>query len=210
MFLFGSEIKTLLAHPQIPAQVSREGLMQLMLLGPGRIPGDGVFEGIREIRPGCCGYVDVHGLHSWEYAPLKDRRHVQRMEETVQHVRELLLDAIHRQLQADVPVGTFLSGGLDSSIISAVAAREFAAEGKVLHTFSLDYEDNEKYFHSTKFQPDADTAYMQLMADQLHSEHHLIVLKPEDVAQALYAAVEARDLPGMADVDSSLLLFCQQ
>ncbi|MBD4335626.1 asparagine synthetase B, partial [Xanthomonas citri pv. citri] len=55
MFLFGSEIKTLLAHPQIPAQVSREGLMQLMLLGPGRIPGDGVFEGIREIRPGCCG-----------------------------------------------------------------------------------------------------------------------------------------------------------
>ena len=80
----------------------------------------------------------------------------------------------------------------------------------MLHTFSLDYEDNEKYFHSTKFQPDADTAYMQLMANQLHSEHHLIVLKPEDVAQALYAAVEARDLPGMADVDSSLLLFCQQ
>ena len=152
----------------------------------------------------------MHGLHSWEYAPLKDRHHEQDLETTVGVVRELLLDAIHRQLQADVPVGTFLSGGLDSSIISAVAAKAFASQGKVLHTFSLDYEDNEKYFHSTKFQPDADTKYMQLMADQLHSEHHLIILKPEDVAQALYEAVEARDLPGMADVDSSLLLFCRQ
>lgn len=209
-FLFGSEIKTLLAHPLVEPRVRREGLLQLMLLGPGRIPGDGVFADIQELRPGCCGFVDVHGLHSWEYAPLKDRHHEQDLETTVGVVRELLLDAIHRQLQADVPVGTFLSGGLDSSIISAVAAKAFASQGKVLHTFSLDYEDNEKYFHSTKFQPDADTKYMQLMADQLHSEHHLIILKPEDVAQALYEAVEARDLPGMADVDSSLLLFCRQ
>ena len=209
-FLFGSEIKTLLAHPLVEPRVRREGLLQLMLLGPGRIPGDGVFADIQELRPGCCGFVDVHGLHSWEYAPLKDRHHEQDLETTVGVVQELLLDAIHRQLQADVPVGTFLSGGLDSSIISAVAAKAFASQGKVLHTFSLDYEDNEKYFHSTKFQPDADTKYMQLMADQLHSEHHLIILKPEDVAQALYEAVEARDLPGMADVDSSLLLFCRQ
>ncbi|HJC35893.1 MAG TPA: asparagine synthase (glutamine-hydrolyzing) [Candidatus Merdibacter merdavium] len=209
-FLFGSEIKTLLAHPLVEPRVRREGLLQLMLLGPGRIPGDGVFADIQELRPGCCGFVDVYGLHSWEYAPLKDRHHEQDLETTVGVVRELLLDAIHRQLQADVPVGTFLSGGLDSSIISAVAAKAFASQGKVLHTFSLDYEDNEKYFHSTKFQPDADTKYMQLMADQLHSEHHLIILKPEDVAQALYEAVEARDLPGMADVDSSLLLFCRQ
>ena len=107
-------------------------------------------------------------------------------------------------------VGTFLSGGLDSSIITALASEQFAREGKKLHTFSLDYEDNQKYFHATKFQPNADADYVEEMVQAIHSEHHRIVLRPQDVADALYAAVDARDLPGMADVDSSLLLFCKE
>ncbi len=209
-FLFGSEIKTLLAHPYVKPRITRAGILQLMLLGPGRIGGDGVLEGIRELKPGACGYVDVHGMHSWDYAPMKDRVHEDSLETTVLKVRMLVKDAVRRQLQADVEVGTFLSGGLDSSIITALADEQFHREGKVLHTFSLDYEDNAKYFHTTKFQPNADPYYIQEMVKHIHSKHHHIVLKPKDVADALYAAVDARDLPGMADVDSSLLLFCKE
>lgn len=209
-FLFGSEIKTLFAHPFVKPQVDRNGILQLMLLGPGRIGGDGVFKGIKELKPGACGYVDIHGIHSWIYMDMKDSVHKDSFETTVEKVRMLVTDAIHRQLQADVEVGTFLSGGLDSSIITALASKQFAKEGKTLHTFSLDYEDNAKYFHTTKFQPNADPYYIEQMTKCIHSVHHYIVLKPQDVAEALYAAVDARDLPGMADVDSSLLLFCKE
>lgn len=210
VFYFASELKTLLAHPDIEARLDAQGVAQLMLLGPGRIPAEGVFKDIHALCPGVCGYVDVHGLHSWEYAPLRDRVHTDTLAETIARVRYLLFDAVHRQLQADVPVGTFLSGGLDSSIITMLAAKEFAESGKTLHTFSLDYAENEKYFHATRFQPNADPYYIEQMAKAVHSEHHRIVLDPQDVADALYAAVDARDLPGMADVDSSLLLFCKQ
>ena len=209
-FLFGSELKTLLAHPFVEPKIDQEGILQLMLLGPGRISGNAVFKDVSELKPGMCGFVDVHGLHSWQYVTFKDRRHTDSLEATVQKVRTLVKDAIRRQLKADVEVGTFLSGGLDSSIISAYAAKLFAQEGKTLHTFSLDYEDNDRYFQVTKFQPNADPYYIELMTRNIRSEHHHIVLKPQDVAQALYAAVDARDLPGMADVDSSLLLFCKE
>ena len=209
-FLFGSEIKTLLAHPFVKPRISQDSILQLMLLGPGRIGGNGVFEGIEELKPGSCGFVDVHGLHRWEYHKMKDRQHTDSFETTLEQVRKLVIDAITRQLQADVEVGTFLSGGLDSSIITALASKRFAEEGKKLHTFSLDYEDNAKYFHTTKFQPNADPYYIEQMVKSIQSEHHRIVLKPQDVAEALYAAVDARDLPGMADVDSSLLLFCKE
>ena len=209
-FLFASEIKTLLAHPFVRPQIKQSSILQLLLLGPGRISGDGVFEGVEELKPGMCGYVDLYGMHRWEYAKMKDSMHVDSFETTVEKIRLLVTDAIHRQLQADVEVGTFLSGGLDSSIITALASEQFAKEGKKLHTFSLDYEENDKYFHTTKFQPNADPYYIEQMIQHIQSEHHSIVLKPQDVADALYAAVDARDLPGMADVDSSLLLFCKE
>ncbi len=121
-----------------------------------------------------------------------------------------MLDAIERQLVSDVPVCTFLSGGLDSSIISAVADKKFAEAGKTLHTFSVSYKDQEKYFQASHFQPNSDEAFIRLMAGTLQGEHHWVILDTEELVQALFAAVEARDLPGMADVDASLLLFCRE
>ena len=208
--LFASEIKALLAHPRLEPCLDRDGIAQVLLLGPGRIPGSGVFKGVEEVPPACCGYYDRDGLRLRRYWKLTDREHTGSFQETAEHVRELVLDAIRRQLVSDVPVGTFLSGGLDSSLISSVAARHFREQGKQLQTFSVDYKDNRKYFTTSKFQPNTDSDFIGRMADYLQSDHHLIELDSPDLADALYDAVEARDLPGMADVDSSLLLFCKK
>ncbi|MBQ4051045.1 MAG: asparagine synthase (glutamine-hydrolyzing) [Oscillospiraceae bacterium] len=208
--VFASEIKTLLTHPDIPAEIDRDGIAEIMLNGPGRTPGYGVFKGIEEVRPAHCGYFDRDGLRLKRYWKLLPREHTESFDETAEHVRFLVTDSIRRQLISDVPIGTFLSGGLDSSLISAVACKELSAQGKCLHTFSVDYRDNEKYFRAGKFQPNSDSSFIRKMQEQLSGEHHLVLLDTVQLADALYDAVEARDLPGMADVDASLLLFCKE
>ena len=207
--IFASEIKTILAYPGIKAELDGEGAAQIFLLGPGRMPGSGVFRGISELEPGCCGYFQGGKLSIRRYWKLKDREHRDSFPETVGKVRFLVTDSIRRQMISDVPIGTFLSGGLDSSIISVVCAQEAKNGGERLKTFSVDYENNEKYFKTSKFQPNSDAHYIDLMADFLNSEHHSTVLTPEVLAEALEDATIARDLPGMADVDFSLLAFCR-
>ena len=208
-FLFSSEIKTILAYPGVPSQLDAEGAAQIVLLGPGRIPGSGVFKGIEELKPGWCGYYSQGQWNSWQYWKLKDREHTDSFEDTAEQVRYLVTDAITRQMVADVPLGTFLSGGLDSSLITAVCANALAEKGERLNTFSVDYENNEKYFTPGKFQPNSDNSYIQLMQDTLNSNHHWTVLSTEELAQEIENATIARDLPGMADVDFSLLAFCR-
>ena len=208
--IFASEIKALLRHPLVRPEIDSEGVAQLMLLGPGRVPGSGVFKDVCELLPGQCGYFDGGKLALRRYWRLSDAECRDSFEEAAEKVRYLVTDAITRQLSADVPVCTFLSGGLDSSIISAVADRYFTERGERLHTVSVGYRDNEKYFRAGKFQPTSDPEYINIMCRSLNAENHLVILDTPELVRALYSAVDARDLPGMADVDSSLLLFCEK
>lgn len=208
--LFASEIKTILTYPGVNAELDAENAAQILMIGPGRIPGSGVLKGIYELEPGCYGYF-TKGKWNWRrYWKLLDREHTEDFEETADHVRYLVTDAIQRQMVSDVPIGTFLSGGLDSSIISSICANAYQKKGKVLPTFSVDYENNDKFFIPGKFQPNSDNSYIQIMQRYLSSEHHWSVLTPEDLINALEQATIARDLPGMADVDISLLVFCKE
>ena len=208
--LFASEIKTILAYPDFDARLDAEGVGELLLLGPGRTPGSGVFQGIYEVEPGWCGWFRRGRLELRQYWKLMDREHTETFADTVDQVRYLVTDAIQRQTVSDVPIGTFLSGGLDSSIISAVCAGEARKKGTVLDSFSVGYRDNEKYFHASKFQPNSDDSYIHRMQEFLGSKQHWTVLSPQDLCGALEAATKARDLPGMADVDFSLLVFCRE
>ena len=208
--LFGSEIKSLLAYPDVAAQLDANGVAEIFLLGPGRTPGSGVFRGIYELEPGCCGYFEGGKLAVKRYWRLLDREHTATFEQTAEEVRFLVLDAIKRQMVSDVPIGTFLSGGLDSSIISSVCAQELAMQGKQLDTFSVDYRNNEKFFAADAFQPTADADYIKVMVRSLGSRQHDTVLSSQDLVDALVDATVARDLPGMADVDFSLLAFCKE
>lgn len=206
--LFASEIKSILAYPTVRAELDGEGAAEVMLLGPGRTPGSGVFRGIRELEPGCCACYADGRLEIRRYWQLKDREHGDSFEDTVEKVRFLVTDAIKRQMVSDVPIGTFLSGGLDSSLISAVCASELERRGQLLHTFSLDFADNDKYFIPDRFQPNSDGHFIRLMEMSLNTQPHWTVLTPEELVDALEDATYARDLPGMADVDFSLLAFC--
>ncbi|MEK3644301.1 asparagine synthase (glutamine-hydrolyzing) [Aeribacillus sp. FSL M8-0235] len=210
-FLFASEIKALLANPEVDALLDQEGLQEIMALGPSRSPGSGVFKGIEELRPAHALVFNRDGLKIWRYWNVKSNPHEDSFEETVEKVRELLIDAVTRQLVSDVPLCTFLSGGLDSSAITAIAARTFEKEGKGhLHTYSIDYEGNSEYFQQSEFQPNADAYWIHLMKESFQTIHHECIMTQEELVSYLQEAVEVRDLPGMADVDSSLLWFCRQ
>lgn len=208
--IFASEIPALLEHPDVPHEIDSQGVAELVLMAPGRTSGCGVIRGIEEVKPACCGFYSAEGLKLRKYWKLSAYELNETFEQTVEHVRELLLDSIRRQLVSDVPVCTFLSGGLDSSIISSVAASEMKKQGKTLHTFSVDYQDNDKYFKKSHFQPNSDPEYIRCMAEYLGSEHHWTVIDTPELVSALDDAVEARGLPGMVDVDASLLLFCRE
>ena len=204
---FATEIKTLLAHPKIPSQINADGVAQVFLLGPGRKPGSGVFKDIYELKPGFYGVYDGGKWAVKRYWKLKDREHIAGFRDTAEYVRYLVLDAIDRQTPDDTNVGAFLSGGLDSSIISSICSKRFKKIGKKLRTFSVDYQDHEKYFISNKFQPESDRHYIDLMCNEIESKHTDIILSAEDLANCLDAATIARDLPGMGDVDFSLMAF---
>ena len=191
--LFASEIKTILTYPGVPAVLDEKGISQIFLLGPGRIPGSGVLRGIRELEPGQCARYQDGRLQICNYWTLKDREHRESFPETAEHVRALVLDSIERQTVSDVPIGTFLSGGLDSSLITAICARKMG--GKQLTTFSVDYVDNDKYFVPNKFQPNSDGEYIRLMQKTFHTKHHWCILSPQDLVQELENATLARDLP---------------
>lgn len=209
--IFGSEIKTILANPKIKREINREGLTELFGLGPAIIPGSAIFKDIKEVAPANCLLISKDNtIKTWEYWSVEAKEFKETEEEAIIHTKELLIDAINRQLVGDVPVCTFLSGGLDSSAISAIAAKSFKEKGKKLTTYSIEYEDNDKYFKSSLFQPTSDEYFADVMAKFIDSNHRKVVLDHSNLALALKDAVIARDLPGMADIDSSLLLFCKE
>lgn len=209
--IFGSELKAILAHPSVKAEIGLDGLSEVFGLGPSRSPGHGVFNGVKELRPAHALNYSKAGLKVWRYWNVESKPHTENVEETAEKVRELFVDAVTRQLVSDVPVCTFLSGGVDSSAITAIASNAFEKEGKgPLHTYSIDYEDNDKYFKANEFQPNSDQPWIQLMSDTFNTVHHRSVIKTDQLVEHLTDAVLVRDLPGMADVDSSLLWFCKE
>jgi asparagine synthase (glutamine-hydrolysing) len=208
--VFASEIKALFKYPGIEAKLDEQSIAELFGIGPARTAGLGIFKNIYEIKPAHFGIFNESGLHIERYWKLESKVHTDNLEKTCDNVRFLLEDSISRQLVSDVPLCTFLSGGLDSSIITLYASKYCKKHNlPPLNTYSVDYVDNDKNFVKTDFQPNSDNYYINLMTERLNTNHHTVVLDTPELASALEDAMIARDFPGMADVDSSLLLFCK-
>lgn len=209
--IFGSEIKALLAHPEVEPVIDEVGIMEVFGLGPARTPGCGVFRNIMEIPPAYCLEFSPEGLKLYKYWQLSAAPHTDSLDTTVEKIRTLFVDAVERQMVSDVPVCTFLSGGLDSSAISAVAAGYFRSHGKGrLNTYAIDYTDNKLFFKADDYQPDSDSLWAARMAEAIGSKHRTVYIDTAALASSLRDAVLANDLPGMADIDSSLYLFCRE
>ena len=208
--VFASEVKAILKFPNVKPELDEQGICEMFGIGPAHTNGITAFKNIFELKPASFMLVTDDGIHIKRYWKLKSKSHTDNFEQTCEKVQYLLEDAIKRQLVSDVPLCTFLSGGLDSSIITLYAS-EYCKENDLppLSTYSVDYIDNDKNFQKTDFQPNSDNYYIDLMQSKLNTNHHVVMLDTPELAKALEDAMIARDFPGMADVDSSMLLFCK-
>lgn len=225
--IFASEIKAILKHPQVKAGIDNEGIWKLLYLSPMRPSNDGIFKNIHEISPGYHGIFNENGLILYKYWKLEAYTLEDSEETIVENTRFLLTDAIRRQLVSDVPLCSFLSGGLDSSVVTAVAMEYLNQSNSnssniekniinlfntknFLSTYSFEYEGNKKHFSKSKFQPESDDDYAVWLANYLGTDHTVLTVSQQKIADLLQTVVKYRDLPGMADIDSSLLYYCSE
>ena len=206
--IFGSEPKACFMHPDFSPKINRQSLQELLAIGPAHTSGLTLFENLFEVLPGHYMIYTPAGLSDETYWELKSHEHTDSYEDTVAHTRFLVEDSITRQMISDVPVCTFLSGGIDSSIVTAVAANYMNRRGKTLNTFSFDFKDNDKYFKSNSFQPERDLPYVNRMLEDYETVHSYLECDESALYKSLFSAVDAKDMPGMTDVDASLLYFC--
>ncbi|MGN0400304.1 MAG: asparagine synthase (glutamine-hydrolyzing) [Blautia sp.] len=206
--IFSSEQKGILVYPDMLPAVDKEGLCEILALGPAHTSGTGVFKGILEVLPGEALCFGLHGCSRHFYWKLTSHPHEDSFSHTIEKTGWLLEDAIKLQMLSDIPVCTFLSGGVDSSLVTAVCARELKKQGRQLPTFSFDFKDNEKYFQSSTFQPSQDRPWVEKMSAYSNTCHHFLECDNQAQFDCLFKAVQARDLPCMADVESSMLYFC--
>ncbi len=210
-FIFASEPKGLLAHPRVEPVVGMDGLCEVFALGPSHTPGVGIFDDTYELEPAHYIIAERASMRKRRYWELQSHEHRDSLTVTAERVRCLLREAVTRQLVSDVPLCTLMSGGLDSSAISAIAANQLAFDkGERLSTYSFGYVDNELYFKASKFQPDADDRWVEVMVRDLATKHNVLLTDTDEITAGLFDAVIARDAPGMADIDSSLMAYCGQ
>ena len=195
-FIFASEIKALFQYPGVQKILDSQGVSELFGIGPAHTPGTTIFNNIFELKPAHFAIFNRSGLHVERYWKLKSKPHTENFSQTCDHLDFLLEDAITRQLISDVPFCTFLSGGLDSSIITKYASDYCFKNGlPPLNTYSIDYVDNDKNFVKSDFQPNSDNYYINLMVNKLHTTHHPIVIDTPELADYLKDAMIARDMP---------------
>ncbi len=208
--IFGSEIKAILAHPHVKPEIDSQGLAEIFVMGPSRTPGCGVFKDIKELKAGHYLIFTKNGANISKYWSLQSLPHEDDLEKTAEKIRYLLKDSSVRQLVSDVPLCSLLSGGLDSTAVSFFANEELKQKGHKLITYSVDYVGNDKYFTPNEFQPNSDADWVKFVANKLDTNHNYVFIDNEELAHALKPALYARDLPGMADIDSSLYLFLKE
>lgn len=206
--LFGSEPKAILANPISESTVTMDGIRELLAFV--KTPGHAVWDGMRELEPGTVVTVSHAGLRTHRYWTLHTRPHTDGQDTTVAHIRELLDDIVRRQLVADVPRCTLLSGGLDSSAMTAIAAQQLAEVGETVRTFSVDFVGQAEHFVADELRGTPDTPYVHDVARRSRTAHEDIVLDNDALADPGVRAkvIRARDLPaGLGDMDASLYLL---
>lgn len=210
--IFGSEPKVILAHPEVNAAVDADGIREMF--GVVKTPGHAIFKGMYEVRPGTMVRVARTGLTTVKYWQLEAREHTDDLNTTIGTVRDLLEDIVERQIVADVPVGSLLSGGLDSSAVTALAAKTMAKQnaGERLKAYSVDFAGHDDRFEANIQWADPDTPFAIEVAEFTNVEHIRVLLNNSDLmnSDVRKSVLRAQDLPvSSGDMEYSLYLLCK-
>ena len=206
--IFSSEIKGIFSYPLLKPIIDNNSLKSIFGLGPAKKQGSGVFKNIREVLPGHYLHVNKSGTEDITYWKLTSTEHTDSLAQTINTTAYLLEDSIKLQTLSDIPICTFLSGGLDSSIVSAICSNLYKEKNAALTTYSFDFTNNNIYFISNDFQPSEDRPYVDIMKEHICSNHIYLECSYDILFDLLYKTVDARDLPCMTDIESSLMYFC--
>ena len=205
--IFASEIKALFCYPELRPAVTMEGLTELLALGPARRPGSAIFADVAEVKPGHCVTFGKEYFREDAFHGFKIQEHKDSYEDTLDNIAYLLNQSIDSLKGSVTPISCLLSGGLDSSVVTAKLASQ-GVDAKA--TYSLEFENSVAHFKSNSFQPSLDAPFVQEMATALGTRHTVFTCDNQTQFQYLRRSVEAHDLPTMADVDSSYLYFCEK
>lgn len=205
-FVFASEIKSILEHPDVDAIIDKESILELVGLGPAHTPGKTFFKNILELKPGHYATLNKSGLNISKYWDLETKECIDSEQEAIEKIHFLVTDSCKRQLVSDVGICSMLSGGIDSSILTKIANDNIDN----LTTYSIDYLNNDTDFVSNSYQMTKDSDFVKIMKDYLKTNHKTIQIDNSDLFYLLDDSLFARDMPGMADIDSSMLAFCKE
>ena len=205
-FVFSTEIKAMLKHPNIKARIGKDEIAEIFGLGPAHTPGKTFFKDIFEILPGHFATFDENGFNEYKYWDLETKTINESVDDEIKHVKELVIDSLKLQAKTDKKICAMLSGGLDSSVLCYLANKEI----KDLSTFSIDFEGNKENFTGSDYQPTRDSDFVEVMKDYLNTNHTNLYFTTQELYDNLRDVVIARDMPGMADVDSSILVFLRK
>ncbi len=205
-FIFASDIKSILDNSNVKAKISKDEICEIFGLGPAHTPGKTFFKDIYEILPGHYAIYENNILNTYKYWDLETFEITDNVDECISNIKKLVSNSLKKQIVADKPICSMLSGGLDSSVLAYLASKEI----KNLPTFSIDFEGNETNFAGTDYQPTRDSDYVVIMKDLLKSNHTNLYFSTEEIFNSLKESMIARNMPGMADVDSSMLVFCKK
>lgn len=209
-FIFSSMIKPILESKIIKPILTKKEIGELLALGPSKKLGSGIFKGIKELRPAHYLIYKNNKIKIKRYWNVITKENNDTFKEAKLKVKKILTDEIKNQMISDKKIATLLSGGIDSSIITAVVANTLKEKNQKLTTYSIDYEDNDKYFKKNDFTVSLDKYYIDLMKKKYNTNHKYIIIKQKELADYLEKSLLARDYPGMADIDSSLLWFSEK
>lgn len=209
--LFGSEPKALLAHPSVVPELDETGVAELFATSFAHTPGSAIFRGMNELPPAHWLVFGKSGARTGRYWQVESQKHTDDLETTTLRIRELLDDSVRRKLATDEATCTLLSGGLDSSAITAIAAKALDEQKRgPVEAYAVEMRGASEWFVPTEVQPDLDSAWAQKMADHLGARYRVLTLDAEDVLKEFFAPLAARDFPSMGEMDVSLYLLCRE
>ena len=207
--IFSNHIKYILETGDVEAQITYEGISELLTLGPSRRGGSAILKDISMLEAGSYIEYENGSVRIFKYAEFEAYENKEEFSNIVDNIREIVVDSILKQYKGEENVCTLLSGGLDSSIVTAIISDAVKQRGGKLTTFSVDYEGNDVYFESNDFQPNSDSEWIDKMVKFLDTDHTTIKLSNSGLVDSLDEAMKLRGFPGMGDIDTSLMVFCK-